>query len=164
MSKVKRRVKWTPEEDARLQYSVEMHGSSNWVLVASELTEWNRTSKQCRERWVNHLAPHVQHVSWSADEDMRLLNVVRQYGSQWAWIASHFPGRSPNSLKNRWRTLTDPRQRIKLKGISNIVEYYEKRSHLCPPKEKQRKKQLLPSIDEFPVPEGMDTSFLNDII
>ena len=147
-----------------LQYSVEMHGATNWVLVASELTQWERTGKQCRERWVNHLAPHVRHESWSAEEDIRLLNVVRQYGSQWARFTSHFPGRSPNSLKNRWRTLTDPRQRIKLKTISNIVEYYEKRSHLCPPKEKQRKKSMLPPIDEFPVPEGMDMSFLSDIL
>lgn len=164
MSQGKRRVKWTPEEDAMLQYSVEMHGATNWVLVASELTQWERTGKQCRERWVNHLAPHVRHESWSAEEDIRLLNVVRQYGSQWARFTSHFPGRSPNSLKNRWRTLTDPRQRIKLKTISNIVEYYEKRSHLCPPKEKQRKKSMLPPIDEFPVPEGMDMSFLSDIL
>ena len=183
MSQAKKRVKWTLEEDERLEYSVRVHGSSNWVLVASELADWNRTGKQCRERWLNHLAPEVQHGVWSADEDLRLLQAVAEHGSQWTRISLQFPGRSPNALKNRWRTLTDPRQRIKIKGITNIVELLSKCSHLSvtagkgpqisfvtekkqrQPRPSERisyisvlsedKRMELPSIDMFPMPEEM---------
>ena len=149
-----KRVKWTEEEDRILEYSVSIHGSTNWVLVATELTAWDRTGKQCRERWVNHLCPLVQQRAWTAEEDLRLLQIVRLYGSQWAMISTQFPGRSPNSVKNRWRTLTESRERIKMKSISNIVEYFEKQSHL---RQKEKKKKPLPPITGFPFPEDLES-------
>ena len=151
MSSGQRRVKWTKREDMLLENSVRMHGSSNWVLVASELKETNRTGKQCRERWVNHLCPGVRQGSWTAEEDYRLLQIVKVYGSQWAMISMQFSGRSPNSVKNRWRTLTQIRERIKMKSMCNIVEFYEKNSHLQH-KTPKKKKPELPPIDDLPFP------------
>jgi hypothetical protein len=39
----------------------------------------SRNSKQCRERWYNHLDPTVSHVEFTEDEIMKLLNVWRKY-------------------------------------------------------------------------------------
>jgi hypothetical protein len=38
-----------------------------------------RNSKQCRERWYDHLDPTVSRVEFTEDEIMKLLNVWRKY-------------------------------------------------------------------------------------
>lgn len=145
MSAKKTRAKWTETEDLLLQQSVERHGATNWVLVASELKGTNRSGKQCRERWVNHLAPNLKQTSWTLQEDLSLLQIVGVYGSQWSVIASKFPGRSPNSVKNRWRILTRTREKL---ALGKPVD--------CTPSENKIRvpegRFSLPSIEEFPFP------------
>src|SRR3546814_790481 len=46
---------WTGEEDEQLVHLVTVHGTGNWSVIAEQLG--NRTGKQCRERWHNHLNP-----------------------------------------------------------------------------------------------------------
>ena len=47
---------WTPEEDKKLRELV-AEGRKNWGQVAGQIP--GRTSKQCRERWCNHLDPNI---------------------------------------------------------------------------------------------------------
>jgi hypothetical protein len=47
---------WRPEEDDLLKQLV-AEGRKNWGQVASRIP--GRTSKQCRERWYNHLDPSI---------------------------------------------------------------------------------------------------------
>ena len=145
MSAKKTRAKWTETEDMLLQQSVERHGVTNWVLVASELKETNRSGKQCRERWVNHLAPDLKQSSWTIQEDLNLLQIVRVFGSQWSVIASKFPGRSPNSVKNRWRILTRTREKLALTG--KPVEPVGRENNI-----RMEERYSLPSIQELPFP------------
>jgi hypothetical protein len=42
----------------------------------------DRTGKQCRERFKNHLDPNLVHQAWSYDEDQRLISLHRQLGNQ----------------------------------------------------------------------------------
>ena len=40
-----------------------VHGTSNWTKIGESFPE--RTGKQCRERWYNHLDPHVKKGEWT---------------------------------------------------------------------------------------------------
>ena len=61
-----------------------------------------RTAKQVRERYLNHLQPHISHKVWSEEEDKKLLTLVGLHGHQWKVIESLFGNRSQNQLKNRF--------------------------------------------------------------
>ena len=41
------------------------HGTSNWTKVGESFPE--RTGKQCRERWYNHLDPSVKKGEWTIE-------------------------------------------------------------------------------------------------
>ena len=49
---------WTPEEDAKVVQLVNEYGPKKWSLIAAHLP--GRIGKQCRERWHNHLNPHIR--------------------------------------------------------------------------------------------------------
>jgi hypothetical protein len=61
-----------------------------------------RSGKQCRERWFNTLNPSVKKGGWMAEEDFLIFKFFSEFGSKWSLIASKFPGRTENSVKNRF--------------------------------------------------------------
>ena len=91
---------WTTEEDAMLARIIAEQGHGHWTKVAAHLP--GRMGRQCRERWFNHLAPEVKKGDWSHEEDQLIVNAVREYGTKWSLIQKSLPGRSDNSIKNRW--------------------------------------------------------------
>jgi hypothetical protein len=92
--------KWTPLEDQVLDAAVGQFGLDNWRRVAIVVP--GRSSKQCRERWLGHMAPDNTKEEWSAKEDMILIERQAMMGHQWAHIKAFLPGRSLVSVKNRW--------------------------------------------------------------
>ena len=100
---VQHKNKFTDEEDIKLKYFVHMYGSNNWELIATALGTKNE--RQCRERWRNYLNPRLTTNPWTVEEDMQLVQKYAQYGSKWKRIASEMPGRSVNSVRNRWKLL-----------------------------------------------------------
>jgi len=91
---------WSPEEDLLLQELVRLHGPKKWSVIARSFK--NRIGKQCRERWHNHLNPDVRKDAWTSNEDSLIIELVDQIGSRWAAIAKRLPGRTDNSIKNRY--------------------------------------------------------------
>ncbi|CAD8096872.1 unnamed protein product [Paramecium sonneborni] len=102
-----------PEEDKKL-YEIIMHYQSidqgqKWSQISQELNQNSsvyRSSKQCRERWLNHLNPKISKEPWTDEEDIKLLQTVKEIGRRWAEISKIMEGRrSENNLKNRFNSL-----------------------------------------------------------
>lgn len=72
----------------------------DWDFVAAQLP--GRSSRQCRERWVNYLSPYIRHDPWNEKEDRELVEKVNEVGHSWSTIGKCFNGRSENDVKNRW--------------------------------------------------------------
>lgn len=95
---------WTKEEDALLLSIVQsMRIPMKWSLVAQNLPE--RTGKQCRERYVNHLNPRLKVTDWSPTEDATIFHLYNTIGSHWAKMSKIIPGRTDNGIKNRFHNL-----------------------------------------------------------
>lgn len=95
---------WTKEEDTLLLSIVQsMRMPMKWSLVAQSLPE--RTGKQCRERYVNHLNPRLKVSDWTPVEDSTIFHLYNTIGSHWAKMSKIIPGRTDNGIKNRFHNL-----------------------------------------------------------
>lgn len=101
--------KFSQEEDQKLCGLVAIHGTSDWVKIATEMG--NRNPRQCRDRWNNYLSPSVRLDKWSQEDDILLMQRVNDIGNSWYTLAKLFPGRSVNNVRNRWLVLTRASER-----------------------------------------------------
>jgi len=117
---------WTKEEDATLLILVQnMRGPMKWSVVAQSMPD--RTGKQCRERYVNHLNPRLKVTDWSPSEDATVFHLYDSLGSQWAKMAKMIPGRTDNGIKNRFHNLRrqlerEDEHRMKLSKAQDFPE------------------------------------------
>ena len=69
----RRRTSWSIPEDKAITTLINKYGTSNWTLLSSLMSSHyryrNRSGKQCRERWHNHLEPSVNKNYWSEKEE-----------------------------------------------------------------------------------------------
>ncbi len=52
-----------------------------------------KSSKQCRERWLNHLDSRKIKGSWTDEHDLMLFDQIKEEGKKWAKITGCFKGR-----------------------------------------------------------------------
>ncbi|KAG5180704.1 Homeodomain-like protein [Tribonema minus] len=103
---------WSSEEDRIVRELVARHGSGGtcWMLMNKKGLP-QRTAKQIRERWLNHLAPDINKDPWTQEEDLVLCAAHRHFGGSYAEFARLLlPGRPENNIKNRLNKLlaSDP--------------------------------------------------------
>lgn len=98
------RKKWTELEDKFLRTAVEVEKLASWEIIADKLKlqGFNRTGKQVRERYINHLDPNINTQPFKPDEDALIIEYFKIYGNKWAKIARHLVHRSENAVKNRF--------------------------------------------------------------
>ncbi|OHS96325.1 hypothetical protein TRFO_09951 [Tritrichomonas foetus] len=139
---------WSQEEDETIRTFVKEHGTNNWAKLAQFLP--GRVGKQCRERWRNFLDPNVKHEPWTQEEDDKLIRLHEAYGNHWVKIALFIPGRSDNTVKNRWNST-----------LKKLVEHRKTGAPL--PKRGRPKKIINESpMDEIPKPQNLDEILLDD--
>ncbi|KAI3768885.1 hypothetical protein L2E82_19722 [Cichorium intybus] len=109
-----KRGPWTMEEDRRLMNFIINNGIQCWRMVP-KLAGLLRCGKSCRLRWINYLRPDLKRGTLSEAEEDQIIELHSRLGNRWSKIASHFPGRTDNEIKNHWNTRI--KKKLKLLGV-----------------------------------------------
>lgn len=117
-----KRMKFSKEEDILLVEQVNKYGPRKWNIIAQALP--GRTSRQCRDRYMNYLEAGLTNEPWSSEDDRLLEHLFTVYGTKWSLISKHFNGRSSNNIKNRW--YTHLQKRFKYKHRHNKIPHQPK--------------------------------------
>mmetsp|Transcript_22798 Transcript_22798/g.19815 ORF Transcript_22798/g.19815 Transcript_22798/m.19815 type:complete len:157 (+) Transcript_22798:252-722(+) len=91
---------WSEEEDQLLLEYVEKYGQGRWSEISRMIP--GRSSKQCREHYQNSLKPGVRRGHWNEEEDVQIFRCFTKHGTSWSKYTKYLPGRSENSIKNRF--------------------------------------------------------------
>ena len=94
-----RKSKFTPHEDENLKEYVAKYGR-NWALIAKLIP--NKERKQVRERYDNFLVKKLNRKSFSAEEDLKILDLIEKMGTKFYKIAEQLEGRTAIMVKNRY--------------------------------------------------------------
>ncbi|XP_059295291.1 myb-related protein 315-like [Lycium ferocissimum] len=113
-----KRGPWTIEEDHKLVHFILNNGIQCWRTIP-KLAGLQRCGKSCRLRWINYLRPDLKRGALSEAEEDQIIQLHARLGNRWSKIASYFPGRTDNEIKNHWNTRI--KKRLQLMGIDPLT-------------------------------------------
>ena len=94
-----KQVRWSSAEDNQIRELIAQFGEK-WAVLSKIVG--TRTGKQIRDRYNNYLRSDITNAKFTQEEDSRLLQLFEEFGSKWAQIAEHMPGRTEAQVKNRY--------------------------------------------------------------
>ncbi|KAG6394622.1 hypothetical protein SASPL_145211 [Salvia splendens] len=106
-----KRGPWTIEEDHKLMTFILNNGIQCWRTMP-KFAGLLRCGKSCRLRWINYLRPDLKRGAFSEIEEDQIIELHTRLGNRWSKIASHFPGRTDNEIKNHWNTKIKKKLRL----------------------------------------------------
>ncbi|CAL5191682.1 unnamed protein product [Lathyrus oleraceus] len=112
-----KRGPWTIEEDHKLVSFILNNGIHCWRVVP-KLAGLLRCGKSCRLRWINYLRPDLKRGGFTEMEEDQIIQLHARLGNRWSKIASHFPGRTDNEIKNHWNTRI--KKKLKCLGLDVV--------------------------------------------
>ena len=77
-------ARWTAAEDKVLTKAIMDYpdqANIKWQDIADKMP--GRLARQCRERWLYQANPNVVKDKWTDAEDLQLVKLYQQFGSQW---------------------------------------------------------------------------------
>lgn len=95
-------MRWTEAEDEELLRVRSAQPDAKWSDISKCIS--NRSAKQCRERWVNHIGITTS-KPWSAEEDCELLVQAIAHDKEWNKVVDIMEGRTIQQVKNRYSHL-----------------------------------------------------------
>ena len=95
-----RRRVFSRTDDKLLATLVTSGHFTSWTEIAQQMDD--KTPRQCRERWLNYLAPSNSFEPFTEEEDKFIVEKINEIGRKWSQISRVVTGRSENSLKNHW--------------------------------------------------------------
>jgi hypothetical protein len=62
----------------------------------------DKSWKNVRDKYVNFLSPDINRAEWTIEEDRKILDLVKSYGTKWKRIQAEIGTRTDNQIKNRF--------------------------------------------------------------
>lgn len=131
-----KRTRWTDEESVLLKRAVQLYGAGNWKKV--QLLLPGRTDMQCRERWINVI--EAKNSKLTEEEVQKLVELVKQVGGKWSYIAGFFPGRTDNFILRQYRNYLKRDERNA--KLNERILKNEEKMRLKEQLDKERKERL----------------------
>lgn len=107
------RAKWTNKMDERLlelyNQNTNSFGHPFWANIGPIMqNEYGVTQEQCMTRYREALNRGARHRKFTPEEDKHLVELVKNYGKNWAEIAKQMGNRTKKQCKERYINYLDP--------------------------------------------------------
>ena len=117
-----KKTKWSVHEDKLLISFVNKSIRDNNAIIWNRINISKRNSKQCKERYENHLRSNINRNPFSNDEINVIIQKQLEHGNKWTLISKYIPNRSPMQIKNIWHMKI--KKYIKKSPVNNISSEY----------------------------------------
>lgn len=91
---------------------------SQLAMKFNNVSNHPKLGKHCKERWLNHLSPHLNKNPWTDQEDILLLEQALVHNNKWSKITQFFPGRTQHNIKNRFMSLIAREHKVSTKKLT----------------------------------------------